>query len=131
MTKNESIKILAVLTAAYPHSYKSMTPEEAQGVVTVWSIQFADVPADIVFMAVNMAISISKFPPSICEVKERLKTLYWEAYTMMANEINEMDSATLAECQRICDHTKQYKMGRPMTELKGMLMNASKQFLIE
>lgn len=131
MTKDESIKILAVLTAAYPHAYKSMTTEEANGVVAVWTIQFADVPADIVFMAVNMAISSCKFPPSICEVKECLKTLHWDACATLSNELSRLDESVRTELQRIYECTSQFRMGKPKPELKGMLLNTSKQFLLE
>lgn len=131
MTQDEAIKILAVLTAAYPHSYKSMTPEEANGVVAVWSLQFADVPADIVFMAVNMAISSCKFPPSISEVKEKLKKLFWDSYTLLIQGSEPLDEKTRAECQRIYDHTRDFKMGKPEPNLKGLLESKSKLFLIE
>ena len=131
MTQNDAIKILAVLTAAYPHSYKSMTPEEANGVVAVWLLQFADVPADIVFMAVNMAISSCKFPPSICEVKEKLKKLFWDSYTLLMQSSEMLDEQTRAECQRIYDCTRDFKMGKPEPDLKGLLNNKSKLFLIE
>ena len=131
MTQNDAIKILAVLTAAYPHSYKNMTPEEANGVVAVWSVQFADIPADIVFMAVNMAISSCKFPPSICEVKEKLKKLFWDSYTLLMQSTDPIDEKTRAECQRIYDHTREFKMGKPEPNLKGLLESKSKLFLIE
>ena len=131
MTNDEAIKILAVLTAAYPHSYKSMTPEEANGVVAVWSLQFADVPADIVFMAVNMAISSCKFPPSISEVKEKLKNLFWESYTLLMQNSEPLDEPMRKECQRIYDHTRDFKMGKPEPNLKGLLESKSKLYLIE
>lgn len=131
MTQDEAIKILAVLTAAYPNAYKSMTAEEANGVVAVWAVQFADVPADIVFMALNVAISSCKFPPSICEVKDCLKTLYWDAQSMLMQRSIPIDETTAAECQRICDYTSQYRTGKNVPELKGLLMNKAKQFLIE
>lgn len=83
MTKQEAATILAVLKAAYPNSYKRMTSEEAMGTVSVWALQFADMPADIVLMAVHKAISTSPFPPAISEVKEKLSTLHWEAYSLM------------------------------------------------
>ena len=80
MTKKETAQILAILKAAYPNFYKDMTTEEAQGTISVWALQFADLPADIVLMALNKAISTSKFPPTIAEIKDKMKALYWEAY---------------------------------------------------
>jgi len=80
MTKKEAAQILAILKAAYPNFYKDMTSEEAQGTVSVWSMQFADISADIVLMAVNKLISTNKFPPTIAEVKEKLTSIHWEVY---------------------------------------------------
>ena len=79
MTREETIKILAILKAAYPNSYKNMTKDEANGTVTIWAMQFANIPADVVMIAINKLISTSPFPPAICEVKEKIKGMYWES----------------------------------------------------
>lgn len=71
MTRDETIKMLAILKAAYPNSYKGMTKDEANGMIAVWTMQFADMPADIVLMALNKLISTSQFPPAISEVKRK------------------------------------------------------------
>ena len=63
MTKKEATQILAILSAAYPSSYRNMTEQEAQGTVMVWCTQFGDISAEVVMMAVNKCISSSKFPP--------------------------------------------------------------------
>ena len=85
MTQDETIKILAILKAAYPNSYKGMTKDEAMGTIVIWTMQFEDIPADIVLMAVNKLISTNKFPPSISEVKDKFGTLHWEAYEKIAS----------------------------------------------
>ena len=69
MTDKEAIQVLAVLKAAYPNSYKNMTTAEAAGTVNVWAIQFANVPVEVVIIAVNKLIATSTFPPAISEVK--------------------------------------------------------------
>jgi hypothetical protein len=79
MTRQEAIKILSVLKAAYPNSYRGMTKEEANGTVNIWAIQFGNIPYDVVSIAVNKLISVNTFPPSISEVKEKIRGLYWEA----------------------------------------------------
>lgn len=88
MTREETIKVLAILKAAYPNSYRNMTKEEANGTVAVWAMQFADVPADIVLIAVNKLISTSPFPPAICEVKKKIGGMYWEAWHMLDENKN-------------------------------------------
>ena len=79
MTQKEATQILAILKAAYPNSYRGMTKEEAVGTVNVWATQFINIPASIVMIAVNKLISTNTFPPSIGEVKEKIRGLYYEA----------------------------------------------------
>lgn len=132
MTKEEATKILAVLTAAYPHAYKNISVDEADGIVTVWAIQFAKIPADIVFMAVNKCISSCKFPPSISEVKDKVSSLHWEAYTAISSKRADfLTEGAFAEYKRIYDVTMSYKYNSSEPELCEMLINNSKQFLIE
>lgn len=88
MTREETIKVLAILKAAYPNSYRNMTKEEANGTVAVWAMQFADVPAEVVLIAINKLISTSPFPPAICEVKKKIGGMYWEAWHILDNNKN-------------------------------------------
>lgn len=83
MTREEAIKTLSILKAAYPNSYKGMTKDEANGTVSVWATQFYSMPFDIVSIAVNKLISTNTFPPSINEVKQKIQSLYWEAWQML------------------------------------------------
>lgn len=86
MNKKEAAQLLAILKAAYPNHYK-MGAEEAVGVVGVWAMQFKDMPADIVAMAVNKHIAKNTFPPSIAEIKEQIHSLHFEAYAIMATRL--------------------------------------------
>lgn len=79
MTQKEATQILAILKAAYPNSYRGMTKEEAIGTVNVWATQFINIPVNVVMIAVNKLISTNTFPPSIGEVKEKIRGLYFEA----------------------------------------------------
>ena len=80
MTRDETVKVLAILKAAYPASYKGMNKQEANGVITVWSTQFAKIPAEVILIAVQKLIATSNFPPTIAEVKSKLRGLYWETW---------------------------------------------------
>lgn len=80
MTREETIKVLAIMKAAFPNSYRGMTKEEANGTVAVWTAQFANIPANVVMIAINKIISTSNFAPSINEVKQRISGLYWEIW---------------------------------------------------
>lgn len=116
MTTKESAQILAVLTAAYPNAYKNISEQEAAAVALVWASQFAEIPYDIVFMALQKAISTCKFPPTICEVKGKLSDLSWEAYEAIENihrrekyRNGESDSQQLKEYVRIYELTSKFK----------------------
>lgn len=104
MTKTETLQILAVLKAAYPNSYKSMTKEEARGTVAVWYTQLSTVPADLVLLALQKCISECKFPPSVCEVREQLRAMQSEADWMLRSNAAELLSEEAKmKFQRICD----------------------------
>ena len=93
MTREETIKVLAILKAAYPNSYKNMSVDEANATATVWAVQFADMPAEVVMIAINKLIGTSPFPPAISEVKDRIKGLYWELLVVL-NENKEIRTLT-------------------------------------
>lgn len=112
MTKKEAVQILAILKAAYPSSYSGMTKEEASGTVAVWAMQFGDLPVDIVMMAVHKLIATNKFPPSVAEVKDKIKSIHWEAYDVISRGNTTLDNGVRDKCQRIYDLTYEYKYGK-------------------
>lgn len=74
MTREETIKIMAVLKAAYPSYYKGMRADEANGVVALWWEMFADDEYPLVAAAVKAHIATDKkgFPPHIGAIKDAL-----------------------------------------------------------
>lgn len=114
MTKKEALQILAILKAAYPSSYNGMTKEEATGTVSVWCMQFADLPAEIVMMAIHKLIGSSKFPPSIAEVKSKVESIHWEAYeklttTHLKDFLSPEDKKRY---EQIYEATRNYKVAK-------------------
>lgn len=118
MTYEETAGILSMITAAYPHVYKNLAEEEAKAVVMIWAVQFKDVPADIVFMATNKAIASSKYPPTIAEVKDKLSSLYWEAYNIVTTHEAVDLPGSVEGYRRIMDHTEdaRYRTAEPSIE---------------
>lgn len=91
MTRDDAIKILSILKAAYPSSYKGMTKEEANGTISVWAAQFSTIPAAVIYIAINKLISTNQFPPSISQVKEKLHEMYYEAAIMLKEHKQALD----------------------------------------
>lgn len=123
MTREETIKMLAILKAAYPSSYKGMTKEEANGTIAIWTMQFADMPADIVLMALNKAISTSQFPPAISEVKKKISHLHWEAYEMISTAKGELAKEEIAKYQRIYELTNRMRISTDLEPKLSEMMN--------
>jgi hypothetical protein len=77
MNTDETLAILSVLKAAYPHSYRGMKETDGWAMVNLWQVQFADVPAQEVAAAVNALIATrtAGYSPTIGEVKEQLQRI--------------------------------------------------------
>ena len=113
MTKKEALQILAILKAAYPSSYNGMTKEEATGTVAVWCMQFADIPAEIVMMAIHKLIATNKFPPSISEVKGKISTIHHEAAEMLYSNLGEFISdKERKQYEQIYKLTRNFKLAK-------------------
>ena len=74
MNKKETVKILAVLQAAYPSFYKNIGNVDLEGIANLWTEMFANDTYEAVGTAVKMLIATktNTFPPAIGEIKEQL-----------------------------------------------------------
>ena len=111
MTREDTIKVLAILKAAYPASYRNITRDEANGIVMIWATQFANDPAEVVIMAIQKLIATSTFPPTISEVKSKMRGLYWEAEEkiLLHHHGNvQVDDASLQNLTAIRDACSRY-----------------------
>lgn len=121
MTREEAVKILAIIRAAYPNAYKDMARDEASGVISVWAMQFAHVPLDIMLMIINKVISTSKFPPTVSEVREKLRDMQWEAESLLGNHERALD--TIASAQNMLNE------GIPLDVVEQIKKEVSAQLL--
>lgn len=77
MTKEETIKILAILKGSYPHAYKGMSKDDALALVELWSEMFAEDDFRIVSHAVKSFLKSDTkgFPPVIGQIAEKIRFL--------------------------------------------------------
>lgn len=77
MTRKETAAALAILKAAYPHSFKGMTKPDAEATLNLWSRQFADDDPTLVSAAIDRLIATrtAGYSPTVGEVKEQLAKL--------------------------------------------------------
>ena len=72
MTRDESKKILRIITATYQNAYKD-SPQRLADAITVWAVIFKDVPYDEVQAAVYTYINEDReYPPTPGQVKSIL-----------------------------------------------------------
>ncbi len=79
MNKQEAIKLLALIKVAYPTAYKDMDQASKQATVNMWAGSFPDVPYPIMEQAFNHFRMQSKFPPTVAEMVEELRGIYYKA----------------------------------------------------
>ena len=133
MTKQEALQILAILQAAYPNFYKG-TKEEAIGTVSVWCMQFHDMPAEIVLMAVHKLIGTNKFPPTVSEVKAKLVSIGYEADNLL--HMHRMCNANLSpnevkKLEWISANTNKYQMSNASEPTLVQMLGQTGKVLLE
>ncbi len=91
MTREETIKILAVIRVAYPAFYSKMTPQDAELTVKLWTKMFNAAEYKNVGAAVEEFISTdtSGYPPSIAQIKKLM------GRTAVKNELSADDAWAL------------------------------------
>lgn len=91
MNTDETIKILATLKAAYPHSFKDLTRRDAENMIGLWTVMFSAESYSEVSASIAAMISTRKegYSPTIGEVKEKLQSL------KTVNELSESDAWAL------------------------------------
>lgn len=91
MTREETIKILSILRAAYPSFYKTMTKDEAEGTIQLWSSMFLDEDYRLVSEAVKAHIATDEngYPPVIGQIKKKIRQI------MQPKEMTEMEAWNL------------------------------------
>lgn len=77
MTSEQAKGVLRVCRAGWPHSFASMSKEDAAETLRLWSAMFADDDARLVGAAVKALLASGnlKFAPTIGDVKEAMRRL--------------------------------------------------------
>lgn len=71
MTRQDTLRVMAVLRAAYPSYYTKMSREDLEAVVALWTEMMADVSVEAALIACKRIIGtrVDTYPPSIGEVR--------------------------------------------------------------
>jgi hypothetical protein len=71
MEVNEALTLIEILAATYPNQRQFTDPMQAAKTAKVWASLLEDIPVKLALAAVKKHCMISKFPPTIAEIRER------------------------------------------------------------
>ena len=79
MTQQEVNKLLALMKANYSYAFKTMSQQDKYLLLNTWTFALQDLNADVVMIAVMQLISVSKWLPTVAEIREKCQSLYYSA----------------------------------------------------
>ena len=111
MTKKDAAKLLEFIKLSYPASYRDMDDKWMVATINMWHRSFEDVPYPIVEQGFNHYRMTHKFPPTVAELVEELKGVYYEALEK-ASVHSALGNKELVSCYReIMSYTERYAKG--------------------
>ena len=129
MTLEESIKLLALIKLAYPNSYKDIDKDTQLATVKMWQRNFSGVPFSIMEMALDHFVKMSKFPPTIADMCEELRSIHYEALqnvlTLTDGEERNLNKYIMKQTECFIERNA-HRITRTQN-----LLNGAKQPLIE
>ena len=86
MTRQEALAVMAMLKTAYPTFYKDLSKEDISAAVNLWATMFSEEPIQVVTEAIKALMCTLKFPPTIADVKEKIREI------TQPDEMTEMEA---------------------------------------
>lgn len=120
MTRKEAAKLLELIQLAWPKYYKDMPDDKKLATINMWQMSFPDVPYPLVEQAFNHFRMVSKFPPTVAEIVQELKGIYYEAVERASIHRTFGESDMVSRYQEIMNCTRRYAKG----EIGGLNINA-------
>ena len=111
MTREEAIKFLALVKVAYPTAYKDMDKESKLATVNMWHSTFHNVPFKIMEMAFDHFRRVSKFSPTVADMYDELKRLYYQAIEDDNLAYHNKDERILKVTDWVIKHTSPFRSG--------------------
>lgn len=91
MTREETFKLLSIIKASYRNSgLESKNSAEMQQTINAWAVMLEDVHYDVAIQAVKMHTSVSPYPPTISEIRQRAQQLTAPESLITAEEVWDM-----------------------------------------
>ena len=122
MTREEAIKFLALIKVAYPTAYKDMDKESKLATVNMWHSTFPDIPLRIMEFAFDHFRRVSKFPPTVAEMYEELRGVYYRA---LQDSLTQEDNNEIVQrCEWIMAYTNGFRGNNTPCKINYSLIQA-------
>ena len=109
MTREETIKLLALIKVAYPTAFKDLDNVSKHATVNMWQTTFSSAPYSSMEMAFNGFRMTSKYPPTVAEMVLELKHLHWQAVEDCLRAVSFGNEANVKACEWVMHHTEAFK----------------------
>ena len=123
MNREEAIKFLALVKVAYPTAYKDMDKESKLATVNMWHRIFVDVPFKIMEMVFERFIRTSKFPPTVSDIFDGLKALYWNTVGEENIAYQRKDADLMKRTEWVLTYTSPYRSSTPQSTVNYNLIS--------
>ena len=118
MNKQEAAKLLSLIKLSYPTAYRDIDKETANATVNMWQMSFPEVPYPIMEQAFNHYRMVSKFPPTVAEMVEELKQVYYQAMEGAMIHKNLGNTEGLNYFRTIMAYTEKYQRSENLGTLQ-------------
>lgn len=109
MNKQEAAKLLSLIKLSYPTAYRDIDKETATATVYMWASSFPDVPYPIMEQAFNHYRMTHKFPPTVAEMVEELRGIYYQATECALVNKAMGNEEGVRQFRAIMEYTARYK----------------------
>lgn len=109
VTREESIKLLALIKVAYPTAYKDMDDATKRATVAMWHSTFQNVQYTIMELAFENFRRYSKFPPTVADMFDEIEKLYSRSLSDLFHAKICGDKELERRCQFVMEQTSAYR----------------------
>lgn len=113
LTREETIKLLALIKVAYPSAYRDMDNASKHATVAMWHRSFGAVPYAIMELAFERYRATNRFAPSVSEISEVIRDIHYSAWFDVNARRGIGDEDMQMRGQRIFDATLAFVQALP------------------
>lgn len=101
MTREDTVKLLSILKAAYPNQFKGMSRTDGEALLSLWAMELEGYPSDLCTEAARKLMRTCKFMPSLSELLDEIKATRIDTQAKMLSDIALGKNVPIEDRQRV------------------------------